>query len=108
MDYARENYRDVQLVEIATSHDTFRVFDKPAENRLMITSSLAMAAGAGAVGGLLLNPTAGATPQPVFREAVDKFLASTGRSCVVTESALLIQPQWEFRYTCQDAKVAAR
>ena len=36
--------------EVTTQYDTFRVFDKPTENRMMITSSLASAAGQGFVG----------------------------------------------------------
>jgi hypothetical protein len=104
--YIMDNYSGVQVKEITTSYDTFRVFDKPSENRMMITSSIASAAGQGIVGGLLLNPAAGATPLPVFREAVEKYLAQSGRICQVKDGTLLAVPQWEFRYSCDPEKIA--
>ena len=104
--YIVDNYRGVEIQEIATQYDTFRVFDKPAENRLMITSSIGSALGQGLAGGAILNPTAFATPEPVFHEAVEKFLAQSGRQCTTQTGNLLATPQWEFRYSCDPAKVA--
>ncbi|MEQ1712348.1 MAG: hypothetical protein ABL908_13235, partial [Hyphomicrobium sp.] len=55
--YITQHYSGVPPVEIATAHDNFRVFDKPTDGRVMVTASLAAAAGQGLAGGLLLNPT---------------------------------------------------
>ncbi len=106
--YIVDNYSGVPIQEVETSYDTFRVFDKPAENRMMITTSIASASGQGIVGGLMLNPAGGATPLPIFREAVEKYLAQSGRACQVKDGALIAVPQWEFRYTCEPEKVAMR
>ena len=103
--YISRNYADVPVTNVTTAYDDFRVYDKPGEGRMMITSSLGSAIGQGVIGGLTYNPAIGATPKPVFQEAVEKYLASAGRRCAVTDGYLLAQPQWEFRYTC-DASVA--
>jgi hypothetical protein len=105
--YIVDNYSGVPVQEISTRYDTFRVFDKPGENRMMVTASLASAAGQGLVGGLMMNPTLGATPKPVYQEAVEAFLARSGRQCLVTDGHLLAEPQWEFRYRCEGQKLAS-
>ena len=102
--YIEQNYSGVAVESVETQYDTFRVFDKAGEGRMMITSSLGSAVGQGLVGGLLYNPTVGATPKPVFQEAVEKYLAHSGRRCVVLDGYLLAEPQWEFRYKCDAAK----
>jgi hypothetical protein len=104
--YIVDNYGEAPLQKISTRYDEFRVFDKPTDNRLMITPSLGNTAGNAFVGGLLLNPTIGATPRPVYQEAVEKFLADSGRDCRVTDGYLIVEPQWEFRYSCDSTKVA--
>lgn len=94
-------YSDVPVQQVTTQYDTFRVFDKPAENRMMVTSSLASAAAQGFTGGLLLNPTVTATPKPVFEEAAQAYLKQTGRNCKIVDGYLLVNPQWEFKYSCE-------
>lgn len=100
VNYIMQAYDGVPINEVTTQYDTFRVFDKPTENRMMITSSLASAAGQGFVGGLLFNPTVAANPKPVFEEAAQAYLKKTGRDCQITDGYLLINPQWEFKYRC--------
>lgn len=101
--YIAESYGNISLVEVTTRYDTFRVFDKPAEGKLMITSSLSSAMASGFAGGLLLNPTATQTPKPIFQEGAEQFLAQSGRSCRIIDGYLLVNPQWEFRYECDGA-----
>ncbi|MBS0233463.1 MAG: hypothetical protein JSR99_08245 [Proteobacteria bacterium] len=103
MNYIMQAYDGVPVQQVATQYDTFRVFDKPAEGRMMITSSLASAAAQGFAGGLLLNPTVTATPKPVFEEAAQAYLKQTGRNCKITDGYLLVNPQWEFKYSCEIA-----
>jgi len=103
MNYIMQAYDGVPVQQVSTQYDTFRVFDKPAENRMMITSSLASAAAQGFTGGLLLNPTVTATPKPVFEEAAQAYLKQSGRNCKITDGYLLVNPQWEFKYSCEMA-----
>lgn len=80
--------------------DTWRIFDKPAEGRLMITPSL----GTAAVNALKSGPFGifdTDIPKPYYQQAVEGWLVSTGRSCNVTDGYLLIRPQWEFKYSCR-------
>ena len=105
--YITQHYRGIPPVEIATAHDTFRVFDKPGDGRIMVTASLAAAAGQGFVGGLMLNPAVAASPKPVYQEAAERYLAATGRQCRISDGYLLIEPQWEFRYSCDGVGAVA-
>jgi hypothetical protein len=100
VNYITQGYGDVPINEVTTQYDTFRIFDKPSDNRMMVTSSLASAMGQGFAGGLLFNPTLTANPKPVFEEAAQAYLKKTGRTCQITDGYLLIQPQWEFKYNC--------
>lgn len=104
--YITESYGNVTLVEVTTRYDTFRVFDKPTEGKLMITSSIGSALTTGFTGGLLLNPTATQTPKPIFQEGAEQFLAQTGRSCRIVDGYLLVNPQWEFKYECEGGPIA--
>ncbi len=99
--YISRNYADVPVATVETPYDNFRVYDRPGDGRMMITSSFGSAIGQGVVAGLTYNSAIGATPKYVFQEGVEKYLAGTGRRCSVTDGYLLAQPQWEFRYTCE-------
>ena len=65
---------------------TFRIFDKPAENRLMITPSLGDAVGIGAVRGLTLMDSD--SPIVVYKDAAVDWLRTTGRTCTVVDAYL--------------------
>lgn len=100
MDYAMKNYTGVPITRFKYDNDTYRIFDKPAENRLMITSSLGAAAGAGAVKGFTLGLSGPMTVESDFRRATKAYLDSTDRRCTILEGSLVVQPQWEFTYRC--------
>lgn len=83
----------------------FRIFDKPLENRMMITASLGDAAAYGFVRGLVkidVNP-----PTSVYRDAAIDYLHSKGRACTPVETMELIRLQYEVRYACQAAPAAS-
>lgn len=94
--YVMDNYGSIPRVEWRNSEGiTFRVFDKPAENRLMITPSI----GASAVQGL----TWGASREPglVYEAAANEWLAAQGRSnCRAVRTVNILDPQHEVFYTC--------
>jgi hypothetical protein len=102
--YAIDEYSGIKPVEFEVlDEDMYRVFDKPAQNKLMITPSLARAMGAGALQGLTFGgadamDTLG--PKPKFEKAATGYLASTGRTCRIVDGYLVVRPQWEFKYDC--------
>lgn len=96
MKYAMDNYSGVPVVNYHddVSGNDFRVFDKPAENRMMITLS---------IGGALLQGTmgsAGTTPEPIYENAAIGWLRSKGRYCTATKTFLVVEPQYEVDYDC--------
>lgn len=93
-------YTGTPVMSYMNMADTWRIFDKPAEGRLMITPSLGRAAGNGAVSGLTLGIADTDIPKPEYQNAVEGWLISTGRMCKVTDGYKLIRPQWEFKYAC--------
>jgi hypothetical protein len=82
---------------------TWRIFDKPPENRLMITPSLSAAMAGGAASGLTFGAAEGVDGPAVFRDAAQRYLDSTGRTCTTTTVDLIMKPQYEVRYECQVA-----
>lgn len=98
LDAARQ-YRGTELQSFVNMEDTWRVFDRPAEGRLMITPSLGTitvdALTSGPFG--IFHPE---IPKSIYQQAVEGWLVQTGRSCKVTDGYKLIKPQWEFRYSC--------
>ncbi|MGE3230370.1 MAG: hypothetical protein AB7J30_13135 [Hyphomicrobium sp.] len=106
LNYIYENYQGTPLAEFQNEDDTFRIFDKPQESRLMITPSLGTTMVSGAVSGATFNAVSTAVPKPVYEKAVLGYLQSTGRACMVVDGALLVTPQWEFKYRCDGASIA--
>jgi hypothetical protein len=118
MQYAMDNYKGVPVTKHAVlpaggqsryierngktvdRAEVFRIFDKPEEGRLMITPSLGASAGMGAVKGITLGGADGAS-EARMRQAAENYLAQSGRSCTTTSVDLVVQPQFEVRYTCQ-------
>lgn len=95
------DYTGTPAMPYADIGDVWRVFDKPAEGKLMITPSLEHSGQQGAVTGVTLGAINGFLPGPVYGVAARHYLASTGRACVIVEGYELILTQWEFRYRCQ-------
>lgn len=99
MNYVLDNYSGVSPVEHVMVEDTYRIFDKPSQNRLMITPSLGSSVASGAAIGLFgASETVG--PKPVFSKAVLSYLKSTGRECKIIDGYVVLSPQWEFKYQC--------
>lgn len=99
--HAMTHYSGIEPVNVAMPDDTYRVFDKPADGRVMVTSSLGAAAAQGFGSGLLLNAVDNTPPLPSFQAAAEKHFVDTGRTnCRITQGYLVVKPQFEFRYTC--------
>ena len=94
LDYAMTNYQGVTPQTFNDGKAEWRMFDKPAEGRMMVTVGLGEAAVSGMTFGL------SRAPAPSYRNAAQGFLSSTGRQCHVTDTALIIDPQYEVFYEC--------
>jgi len=102
VNYAVEQYSGVQVEHVAMPDDTYRIYDKPAENKMMVTSSLGAAMGQGMGQGLLLNTVDNTPPKPRFDAAALQYLENTGRpGCRVVDSYLIVKPQFEVKYDCR-------
>ena len=99
LDAAME-YDDTEAIHFDFAAATWRIFDKPAEGRLMITPDMGEALAEGLLSGLTFGAADGAIPKSKYRDAVVAWLAHTKRSCTVTDGYLLVKPQWEFTYRC--------
>lgn len=99
--YVMDQYSGVAIKEVRIPDDTYRIYDKPSENKLMVTSSLGSAAGQGFVKGLTFGTAQTEPPKPLYEAAALQFLNESGRpGCRIKESYLLMQPQWEVKYGC--------
>ena len=45
--YAMSEYSGVKVNKITTKHDTYRIFDKPEQGKMMVTSSVGHSVGQG-------------------------------------------------------------
>jgi hypothetical protein len=98
--YLGESYGAMHAQIVTTKADTWRVFDRAAESKILVQRNPGIAAAQGAVGSLGLNATNAAMPQPDYQEAAEAFLAQTGRSCRIKDGYLVVAPSWEFTYEC--------
>jgi len=102
--YVMNEYSGVEVTRFEVpDKDTYRVFDKPSQNKLMITPSLDRAAGAGFVSGLTFGAVSAQDNlgrKPEFEQVTLAYLTSTGRSCRIVDGYIVIQGQWEFKYDC--------
>ena len=105
--YLGETYASMPSQIITTKADTWRVFDKVAEGKVLVQRDPGGAATPGVVGSLGLKPANAAAPQPDYQEAAEAFLARSGRSCRIKDSYLVVAPSWEFAYECDAAPAVA-
>lgn len=92
-----DEYAGTPIAEYENTGGSWRIADKAMENRLKIGPSLARSFSA-AFGGTV---TFVEQPREDYQAAVEGWLASSGRTCMVTNAQLLVSPQWEFRYSCR-------
>jgi hypothetical protein len=102
--YAMQNYSGIDPISWAspTTRKSYRIFDKPAEKRLMITLSIGGAAAQGAGSGFTWGLVDTRTPEAVYQDAAIEWLATTGRKCKAEHTSLVLEPQYEVRYVCDE------
>lgn len=99
--YAINEYSGVEVTSVQMPEDTYRIYDKPASSKMMVTPSIGAAALQGAGSGLLLNSVDSTPPKPLFERAALEYLKTTGRqNCRIVESYIILKPQYEVKYDC--------
>lgn len=89
-------YDAKSLTQVAMSDDTYRVFEHPSGDRLMVTSSIGRSARSGATFGAL--PVSSLESH---KAAARRHLDQTGRqACQIVSGEELVKPQYEFVFTC--------
>ena len=101
LDYVIENYSSVEMQQYSYAGENWRIFDKPTENRLMITPSMESAIAGGAKTGLTLGLAGNqGDPENRFRTAARMFVKQRDESCEIVDGKMLINPQYEYNYIC--------
>jgi len=96
-------YDSKSLTQVAMSDDTYRVFEHPKGDRLMVTSSIGRSARSGATFGAL--PV---SPLKSHEAAARQHLDQTGRqACQIVSGEELVKPQYEFVFSCPEGKTTA-
>lgn len=95
-------FSDVQRSEFYYQGEEYRMFDRKDLGRLMITPSIGTALSNGVVRGATMYSVNIDNDETRFKNVAVAFLAKerTREICNITESKLLITPQWEFVYLC--------
>lgn len=102
--YIADEYWGVTVEHVAMPDDTYRIYDKPAQSKMMVSSSIGAAAAQGVGTGLAWGLVDNTPPKPRFDAAALQHLANTGRvGCRVVDSYLLVKPQFEVKYDCTPA-----
>ena len=66
VNYILQEYRGVPLTEVVMPEDTYRIFDKPGDSKMMVTPSLGASAAQGFGSGLTFNIVDNTPPKPRF------------------------------------------
>ena len=99
--YAMQEYGEVDVERFSYGDDTWRIFHRPDERKLMITPSLGRSAASGAASGLTLGLGGGPTgPFGAYRAAAQSYVAMVGAGCAITDGGLVMTSQYEFYYSC--------
>jgi hypothetical protein len=95
-------YDNVEMQQFTTTPgaDTYRVFDKPSEGRLMIASNVGTAATLGITQGLTFGLAGSGGLATKVRGAAQQYLDSTGRNCAIYSVEPIADPKYEVLYTC--------
>lgn len=95
------SYDSKSITHVKMSDDTYRVFDHPAGDRIMTTTSVGKAAQSGFVKGLTYGLADIQTPEGRHEAAARRYLDITGRSsCQIRNGYELVSYQYEFRIEC--------
>lgn len=104
--YATNDFNGIDPVmwQSVTTGSTFRIVDKPRENRLLVASDRGMNLQNGIASPA---PIATDTSPASYESATIEWLKTTGRTCTTRSTHLIAESQYEVRYTCEGPFPAA-
>lgn len=100
--YVASNYGMALPTGVTTRADSWWVFDKPPEGKILVQRNPAGAAGEGFGAGFIGKQNA-AAPKPLYQEAAEQHLAQDGRRCRIKDGYVVADVSWEFAYECEPA-----
>lgn len=96
-----DNYSDVAAVRFRDSDGVWRIFDKPAEKRMLVAPTVGTTLDQEFIDGLTVGMVDAYYTASQYRTAADAWLVHTGRHCKITDASDAASPQWEFQYRCR-------
>jgi len=101
LNYLRENYGNVEPVRFSFSSKTWLIYDRPADERLMVSPNFGAELASSVIEGLTLGLSGKVNgPEGAYHVAAAAYLQSKDSPCQVTNGAHIIENSWEFFYTC--------
>jgi hypothetical protein len=97
-------YAVVPPYRLVAGEETYRIYDRPDLQRLVISPDLEAAAMAHVVDHLpfnLANFSGSRSPGSAYFYPLQQYFVRTGRRCELINGYVLMTPQWEFAYQCQ-------
>ena len=96
----RSSYRQT-VIHVAMSDDTYRLYEHPTDNSLLVSPSIGKIMSIGAAKGATLGLADTMTPEQKLEAAARQHLAATGRTnCRITRGYMLQKPLYEFWFEC--------
>lgn len=104
--YATNDFNGIDPVawQSVASGSTFRIADKPQENRLLIARDPGMNLQDGVANPA---PIAADTSPGSYESAAIEWLKTTGRTCTTKSTFSVAESQYEIRYSCEGPFPAA-
>lgn len=99
--YVNDDYRYIPLTNFAHENRSFRIFDKPSSNKMIITPSLSTAVSDVVIRNATFGKYNNSVEQQSLESAAGAYLAAQGRKCAITSASLMYDPQWEITYNCE-------
>lgn len=96
-----DNYDDITVVRFRDSDAVWRIYDKPADKRMVVAPTIGATMDQEFVDGLTIGMVDSYYSPAQYRTAAETWLVHTGRHCQITDTSDAAKPQWEFRYRCR-------
>jgi hypothetical protein len=94
-------YSDINGFRFRVQDEIWRIYDKPASERLMIAPTVGTEMDNEFISDVTLGIADTDIPKSKYQEAVEAWLIYTHRRCSVTNGQRLEGSRWEFKYHCR-------
>ncbi len=107
MGYVIKTYGDVDKTEYDHDGYTYRIFDRKDISKVMITPSIGQSFRSGAIKGATFGGVNIQDDKGRFTGVANGYLTKENATklCEVKSGVMILDPQWEFVYICNDKKI---